>query len=101
MPPNPRNVQFPNVFYVILLAASTLFVMTSLAWLVTPAIRDISEQDRASGISGRVDERSLALGEWIDRNAVNLLTGEFGVMLVTGMLAMGTDGKRQRDDDED
>lgn len=91
MPPNPRNVKFPNAFYVLLLVTSTLFVMTALAWLVTPTFRQISDQDRASGITGRVDERSLALGDWIDRHAVTLLTVEFTVMLVAGMLAMGTD----------
>ena len=96
MPPDPRNVKFPNVFYIILLVTSTVFVMTALGWLVTPAIRQISEEDRASGISGRVDARSLALGDWIDRHAVSLLTGEFGVMLVTGMLAMGTDSRWER-----
>lgn len=96
MPPDPRNVKFPNAFYVLLLVTSTLFVMTALAWLVTPTIRQISDQDRASGIEGRVDDRSLALGDWIDRHAITLLTGEFAVMLVAGMLAMGTDSLWER-----
>jgi hypothetical protein len=96
MPPSPRNVKFPNAFYVLLLATSTVFVMTALAWLVTPALRQISDEDRAKGVAARVDERSLKLGDWIDRNAVTLLTGEFGVMLVTGMLAMGTDSLWER-----
>jgi hypothetical protein len=91
MPPNPRNVQFPNVFYVILLITSTLFVMTSLAWLVSPTLRQISEEDKAAGAAVRVDDRSLTLGDWIDRNAVQILTVEFGVMLVAGVLAMGAD----------
>lgn len=91
MPPNPREVKFPNPFYVVLLVTSTLFVMTALAWLVSPTLRQISEEDRSQGLASRVDERSLTLGDWIDRNAVALLSAEFGVMLVTGMLAMGTD----------
>ncbi|MEI7921220.1 MAG: hypothetical protein WCJ40_04860 [Planctomycetota bacterium] len=92
MPPSLRNVKFPNGFYVILLLTSTLFVMTCMAWLVSPALREISEKDRASGASvQRVDPRSLALGDWIDKNAVKLLTVEFSVMLVTGLLAIGLD----------
>ena len=96
MPPDPRNVKFPNAFYILLLATSTVFVMTALAWLVAPALREISEKEQAQGGSGRVDARSLALGDWIDRNAVTLLSAEFGVMLVTGMLAMGTDSLWER-----
>lgn len=91
MPPNPRNVKFPNAFYVILLLTSTLFVMTALAWLVVPALKQISDEDRAKGAVARVDKRSLEFGDWIDRNAVKLLTYEFAVMLVSGGLAMSVD----------
>jgi hypothetical protein len=91
MPPNPRNVKFPNPFYVVLLLTSTFFAMTIMAWLVVPAVRQISEEDRAKGAAVRVDNRSLEFGDWIDRNAVSLLSGQFGVMLVTGVLAMGLD----------
>lgn len=91
MPPNPRNVKFPNVFYVVLLLTSTFFVMTALAWLVVPALKQISDEDKSKGAVARVDERSLEFGDWIDQNAVKLLTYEFCVMLVTGGLAMGLD----------
>ena len=92
MPPNPRNVKFPNGFYVVLLLTSTIFVMTCMAWLVTPAVRQISQEDKTSGTAiKRVDDRSLALGDWIDQNAIKLLTVEFSVMLVTGLLAISLD----------
>lgn len=66
--------------------------MTCMAWLVSPAVRQISQEDKASGATvNRVDDRSLALGDWIDKNAVKLLTVEFSIMLATGLLAISLD----------
>lgn len=97
MPPSPRNVKFPNGFYVILLLTSTLFVMTILAWLVSPALKQISNEDKAKGTKAeRVDDRSLAMAAWIDKNAVKILTYELGVILATGFLAIGYDSVMEK-----
>lgn len=97
MPPSPRNVKFPNGFYVVLLLTSTVFVMTILAWLVAPALRQIQKEDQAQGTSApRVDDRSLAMADWIDKNAVNVLTYELGVILATGFLAVGFDAWQEK-----
>jgi hypothetical protein len=56
---------FPNPFYVLLLAASTLFVLTILGYLVAPA----------PGQAGA--------GAWLERNAPAALGAELAVMLAS------------------
>jgi hypothetical protein len=91
MPPSLRNVKFPNVLYVVLLSTSTFFVMTILAWLMVPALKQIQAEDLAKGQASRVDRRSLEFANWVDDHATTVLTYEFVIMLVSGSLAMGLD----------
>jgi hypothetical protein len=71
---------FPNPFYVLLLAASVLFVLTTFGYLVAPLVHN---QDGAAVGSGPA--------AWFDRNAPTALGIEFAVMLAAGLLAMATD----------
>ncbi len=73
---------FPNPFYVVLLIASTLFVVTALAWLVVPSILDQAPRG-AGGMVG--------LARWVDRNSMVALGAEVAVMLAAALLAMLTD----------
>jgi hypothetical protein len=78
-----------NPFYVLLLIASTLFVVTALGYLVAPSVLD---QMPAAG-PGRVPQNasSKAFAAWLDRNAPLALGVEFVIMLVAAILAMLTD----------
>jgi len=77
----------PNPFYVVLLIASTAFVVTALAYLVSPYVAQRAA-DRPGAGPG---PGSLALAEWFDRRSPTALAIEFAVMLVSGLLAMVTD----------
>jgi hypothetical protein len=72
-PQRPGKRLFPNPFYVVLLVASTLFVVTALAYLVAPG-------------AGRA-----GLAGWVERHGPGALGVEFGLMLGAGLLAMATD----------
>jgi hypothetical protein len=78
-----------NPFYLLLLIASTLFVVTALGYLVAPSVLD---QMPAAG-PGRVPQNtsSKAFAAWLDRNAPLALGVEFVIMLVAAILAMLTD----------
>jgi hypothetical protein len=78
-----KNPVFTNPFYVGLLAVSTLFVVTALAYLAAPGVLEQGPAPQGP--------RSWALAEWLDRRAPLLLGVEFVVMLVAGVLAMLTD----------
>ena len=82
MTDRPEKKLFPNPFYVVLLVASTLFVVTALAWLVVPSV--LEQAPLANG--GAVD-----LVRGLDRNGPLALGVEFIVMLASGALAMLTD----------
>jgi len=82
MSDRPGKKLFPNPFYVILLIASTLFVVNALAWLVIPSVLD--QAPRAKG--GAVE-----FLRGFDRNTPLALGVEFLVMLAAGTLAMLTD----------
>lgn len=69
-----------NPFYVLLMAASTLFVVTVLGYLASPAAMARAPQGRSP------------MAEWLDRNGPRALGAEFALMLVSGVLAMATDG---------
>jgi hypothetical protein len=79
-----RTRKSPNPFYVVLLLASTTFVITALAYLIGPyeARRNVANPHGAL---------SRALADWFDRHGPAALAVEFFVMLVTGVLAMATD----------
>jgi hypothetical protein len=72
-----------NPFYVALMVVSTLFVLTSLGYLVSPYVLE----------AGRVPqgETSRAFAAWLDRRAPVALGLEFIAMLITGVLAMLTE----------
>jgi hypothetical protein len=79
-----KNPVFANPFYLGLLVASTLFVVTVLGYLVAPSVLN-SEGPAPRG------ETSRAFATWLDRHGPLILGIEFVVMLVTGVLAMVTD----------
>jgi hypothetical protein len=85
MSDRPRKKLFPNPFYVLLLLSSTLFVTTTLAYLVVPGV--LSEP------SGPVQVSASAVSflKWFDRNVPLALTVEVALMILFGLLAMLTD----------
>ena len=72
---------FPNPFYVVLLVSSTAFVVTALAYLVSPSAID----------HPRARPGSRAVAAWLDRLGPIALAVEFVVMVVFALLAMATD----------
>jgi hypothetical protein len=85
--PRNRKPLFPNPFYVVLLASSTAFAITALAYFVSPNIeqRAIRNPGAAPGAGSR------ALAAWFDRNGPLTLGIEIALMFVSGLLAMATD----------
>jgi hypothetical protein len=88
MADRPRKALFPNPFYVLLLVASTVFSLTVLAYLISPNLQRRALEHPGAGRPGR---GSLALADWLDRRGPLALGVEFGVMFVSGVLAMVTD----------
>jgi len=84
----PRKPLFPNPFYVGLLVASTLFVMTALAYAVSPWV---GANPDGVPLAKRPGAASLALANWLDRRGPLALAVEFLLMLIFGLLAMATD----------
>ena len=82
--PRKREV-FANPFFVVLMAASVVFVLTVLAYLISPAVLE------AGPGKPPPSPGSLAMAVWVDRNAPWVLAVEFAIMLLTGVLAMVTD----------
>jgi hypothetical protein len=78
-----KKPAFANPFYVGLMVASTLFVLTALGYLVAPNVIAPGPVQRG--------ETSRAFATWLDRHGPVILGIEFVVMLVTGVLAMATD----------
>jgi hypothetical protein len=74
---------FANPFYVGLMIVSTLFVLTALAYLVSPYVLQPGRRPRGT------PSHELAL--WLDRQGPLVLGIEFAVMMVAGVLAMLTD----------
>ncbi|CEF48447.1 unnamed protein product [uncultured bacterium] len=74
---------FANPFYVGLMVVSTLFVVTTLAYLVSPYVLEPGRRPRGA------PSHDLAL--WLDRQGPFVLGVEFVVMMVAGVLAMLTD----------
>ena len=71
-----------NPFYALLMIASTLFVITTLGYLVGPFI----EQRAIDGVGNR-----SALASWFDRKGVAALAIEFAAMCVLAGLAVATE----------
>ena len=87
MADRPRKPLFPNPFYVLLLVSSTAFVVTALAYFVSPNV----EQKARAGGPDAPDAGSRALAAWFDRRGAQALGAEFAVMFASGLLAMATD----------
>ena len=81
----PKREVFANPFFVVLMIASVVFVLTVLAYLIGPSVLEPDPAKPPPTASSR------AMAEWVDRNAPWLLAVEFVIMLVTGVLAMLTD----------
>ncbi|GAC1472675.1 MAG: hypothetical protein NVSMB9_20160 [Isosphaeraceae bacterium] len=75
---------FPNPFYVLLLVASSLFVLTVLGYLISALIPQ-------EAVSAGPQTWSLWLASWLDRRGPLALGIEVALMIATGLLAMVTD----------
>jgi hypothetical protein len=82
--PRKREV-FANPFFVVMMAATVVFVITVLAYLISPAVLEVGPGKAPPS------PRSLAMAKWIDQNAPWVLAVEFAIMLVTGVVAMIAD----------
>jgi len=82
--PRKREV-FANPFFVVLMATSVGFVLTVLAYLISSSV--LAPEPGQPPASAR----SLAAAAWLDHNAPWVLAVEFGIMLVSGVVAMATD----------
>ena len=82
MTDRPAKKLFPNPFYVVLLVASTLFVVTALTWLVVPSVLDQAPLAKGGAVE---------FVRKLDRNGPSALAVEFAVMLAAGLLAMAMD----------
>jgi hypothetical protein len=82
--PRKREV-FANPFFVVMMAATVVFVITVFAYLISPTVLE--------AVPGKPQpsERSLAIAVWIDQNAPWVLAVEFAIMFVTGVVAMVVD----------
>jgi hypothetical protein len=89
-----RNEVLSNPFYLTLVAVSTIFVVTILAYLVSGATLEPGRDP--------ADERSIRIALWFDRNGPLVLAIEFLVMLATGVVMMAADrGYTARRNDDD
>jgi hypothetical protein len=88
MPAEPKATRrpLPNPFYVLLLAASALFVVTTFAYLVAPYV---AERAARRGEGPHPAAGNLAV--WLDRHGPAALGVEIAVMTAAGLLAMATD----------
>ncbi|APW59021.1 hypothetical protein [Paludisphaera borealis] len=78
-----RNEILTNPFYLALVAVSTIFVVTALAYLVSGFALDPANVPAS--------ERSRRVALWFDRNGPLVMTIEFLVMFATGVVMMATD----------
>lgn len=76
----------PNPFYVLLLVVSTAFVLSVLAYLIAPAVKQQAAEPAAG--TQAPSAGSVALASWIEANAPRLIAVELGLMIVTGLLAI-------------
>jgi hypothetical protein len=83
--PTRRRDVFSNPFFVVLLGTSVVFVVTILGYLVSPYIL-VPDPARP-----RPGPNSVRLADWFDRHGPLTLAVEFGIMLLSGVLAMVSD----------
>jgi hypothetical protein len=81
----PKREVFANPFFVIMMGASVVFVLTVLGYLISAFVLEPRPGQPPSSPG------SIAVAQWFDRNAPLALAVEFGVMLLTGVVAMVTD----------
>jgi hypothetical protein len=81
-PERPHKVR-PNPFFILLLVASTAFVVTALMYYVGPLTLQRPGPPPGPG--------SRALVDWLDRRGPLALGVEFAVMCAAGVVAMLTD----------
>jgi len=81
----PKREVFANPFFVGLMVVSVVFVLTVMAYLISPTVLEVDPAKPPPSAG------SLALAAWFDRNAPWVLAAEFAIMFVTGVLAMVTD----------
>ena len=84
-----RKPLYPNPFYVLLVLASTAFVLTVLGYLIAPMIHEKARNLPAG--AAPPSPGSLALAGWFDRWSVTAITIEIVVMTATSLLAMVSD----------
>lgn len=77
----------PNPFYVLLMVVSTLFVVTSMGYLVGPFVERQAVDNPGAGPG----PGSRALAAWFERRGVVALGIEFVAMFLLALLAMATD----------
>jgi hypothetical protein len=78
-----RASPYRNPFYSILIATGVAFVVTALAYLVSPTVIEGARSERR--------QDSPALARWLDRQGPTALGVELVAMLVAGVAAMATD----------
>jgi hypothetical protein len=84
--PQKRAI-FANPFFVVLQGTSVIFVLTVLAYLISPYVLEAAaRRPPNAGALG-----SIAWAIWFDRNAPLVLSIELVVMLLMGTLAMATE----------
>jgi len=96
----------PNPFYVLLMVVSTAFVVTIFGYLIAPTVLSQAETPENSAPKADLPNKgagpdqsepnarhqgTLALADWLSRQAPMVLTIELVVMAVTAVLAMTTD----------
>jgi hypothetical protein len=82
---------FANPFFVIMMGASVVFVLTVLGYIVSGIV--LEPQGAIASMLARrpPGPGSLKAAEWLDRNAPLALAVEFGVMLTSAVVAMVAD----------
>ena len=81
-----RDRRFPNPFYVLLLVASTAFVVTIFAYLIAPTVLAQAPESVGPDLPG-----SLAVADWLARSSPRVLAVEIIIRAVAAVLAMATD----------
>lgn len=87
----PKLTKEPNPFYLLLLALSVAFTLTSFGYLIGPSIAQ-----RALNNPGAARPGSAAMAAWLDKHGPTALGVEFALMLVAGVAAMLGDGWFER-----
>lgn len=88
----PKLTKEPNPFYLLLLAVSVAFALTTFGYLIGPSIA----QRALDNPGAVVKPGTRAMATWLDKHGPTALGVEFGLMLAAGVGAMLTDGWFER-----